>query len=134
MTDEKPRTLTADEAIARMRTWIEEPGEEYVDAIVVAAKRWVESGRGCDAVALREAVTAHEAERVERVQTSSGSFGCASDADIEREALRASDMIVEVEGHTLGGVMLRARGCHIAYRDGDGRWCGVGSTPSEDRP
>jgi hypothetical protein len=128
----QPRTLTADEAIARLNTWAEDPGEELTDAVIVAARRWAEAGEqeAC-AATLRKAIADHDAARVERVMTTTGSLGCAWDADEIRRELRASSMIVEVEGATMAGIMLRARGCHIAYRDSDGQWRGVDSSKRE---
>lgn len=38
-----------------------------VAAVVVAARAWAETGRGCDAVALRKAIADHDAVRVERI-------------------------------------------------------------------
>jgi len=126
-----PQTLTAEQAIARLSTWIEDPGEDFAGRIIEAACVLAD-GKPGGAELLVDAVKAYRAEQVERVQTSTGSFGCAWDAyDIRRE-LRESSMIVEVEGHTMGGVMLRARGCYIAYRDGEGQWRGVGSSKRED--
>jgi hypothetical protein len=103
--------------------------------VIESAQRWAGSDEPeAWAEDLRKAVSAYGAAQVERVQTCTGSFGCACDADDIRRELRASSMIVEVEGATMAGIMLLARGCHIAYRDSDGQWRGVGSSKREDSP
>jgi hypothetical protein len=152
MTAPTPTTITPDEALARLETWVEEPSDETRGALVAAAldcATLAEKAEGREGNTsppsraraelkdaterLKAAAKAYRAEQVESVQTSTGSMGCRDDADRVREEIRQSPMIIEVEGETMAGAMLRARGCHIAYKDRDGRWRGVGSTKPGER-
>lgn len=125
------KTITPAEAIERMSTWIEDPCEATVARLTEAALAFVQCADIKSRNDLEAAAMQYSSEQVERVQTSTGSLGCAADADKVRDEIRSATMIVEVEGHTAAGAMLRARGCHIAYREQGGRWVGVGSHPPE---
>lgn len=123
--------LTADEAIARLETWTANPPEELDERLQEAALAAADNPSEATQAELKAAAEAWRSARVERVQTATGSFGCAMDAEDVREALRASPMIIEVDGNHMFDMMLRSRGCRIAYQDADGTWRGVGSKERE---
>ena len=129
MTTEKtnPHTLTVEEALARLRTWREEPAEDEVAAVITAARAYCESETDESRVALREAVRNHDDCREMTYQATG--FGCDIDAETARQDLREAEEIVESDAFGLNGALMRARGCHIAAKVKrlDGRWVGFAS-------
>jgi hypothetical protein len=125
-------TLTVDEALARLRTWTSEPGEETRDALVAAALAFTVSDKMRDA--LDDAADKYRAEQREMAYQRSG-FGCDIDAGTARQDLRESSEIVDLDDDdhgfsTLGAVMMRASGCHFAAKVPrlDNAWVGFGSS------
>jgi hypothetical protein len=128
-------TLTADEALARLRTWTSEPSEETRDALVTAALAFMDGSAGDGArYMLGEAAAKYRSEQREMAYQRSG-FGCDIDAGTARQDLRESSEIVDLDDDdhgfsTLGAVMMRASGCHFAAKVPrlDNAWVGFGSS------
>jgi len=121
-------TITLNQAIARLRTWMSDPSEDARDRLIAAALATADGADGASAL-LSEAAAKYRSEQREMAYQVA-SFGCEIDAETARQDLRESPEIVDLDdgGHGFD-TMVRARGCRIVAKVPrlGGRWVGFGS-------
>jgi hypothetical protein len=129
-------SITVDQALARLRTWVSEPSEDTRDALVKAALAFVHGSDEVDVHRLlTQAADKYQSEQRAMAYEASG-FGCEIDVDTARQDLREATEIIDLDGahdlDPLGVAMMKARGCYIAARVPrlGGKWVGFGSRKS----
>ena len=94
----QPNTLTADEAIARLNTWFEDPGEDLTGEVIESAQRWARSGEP-DAWAedLRKAVDAYDAAQVVTLEETAAAIATLTHPPIRSVRLAISETDLPAE-------------------------------------